>query len=93
LISGSLKVQRVLVLGMFSVIVTNLLTHTGFISRISFYFDGFLIVAVPIAVLRLFSSDSRLYVLLAFFAASAILYFRAIIASGNGVTPYSSWLF
>ena len=90
---SSIKVNQVLMLyALLGIVLSNILTYSGFITRISYYWEIFLVVALPLAVCGAFHAWSRVVLYFSLFIISTVLYFRGVFVSSNGVMPYSTWL-
>ena len=93
LMRGSAVENRIMLMGMFGVLVSNFLNYSGFVSRVSYFWERFLIAAIPVAIFSVYKSFSRAFLCFIFFSVSSLFYFRAVFVGSNKVTPYYSWLF
>lgn len=85
--------EKVMLLAMLGILIANITNYSGFISRISYFWDVFMIAAIPIAIFSTYRSWLQVILNFFFFTTAAVFYFRALFVSSNRVMPYSSWLF
>ncbi|WP_158020773.1 EpsG family protein [Salinivibrio kushneri] len=83
---------KVMLLGMLGVISANILNYSGFVSRLSLYWELFLILALPIASSYFYRFRFKVLISFLLFFVASIFYYRAVFVSSNNISPYSSWL-
>lgn len=84
--------KQVLIISLYGVIFSNILTFSGYIARIAHYFSIFQIIALPIVINYLFKGRTRYFVNIILFIFISIFYFRSVLISSHGQYPYSTWL-
>lgn len=90
-ISPSIE-KQVLLISIYSVILSNILTHLGDLSRLSLYFEIFQIIAIPITINHYLKGNSRYLFNISTFVLVSLFYYRSIFINSNGQYPYTSWL-
>jgi len=70
------------------IIFSNIFFHAGFVNRIAFYFDVFLILSLPIAVHYMFKRANRAIVTFSLYCCCALFFARSLTTGLYDVLPY-----
>jgi hypothetical protein len=79
------------VMGLFSILIFNVFSNIGLVSRVILYVTAFFPVSVPFVVF-LFKGWGRVIVSYLLGALFILLYIRGILTNSNGVFPYETFI-
>lgn len=74
------------------IVASNMLAGLGWLSRLSDYYDIFVILLIPILIYRLVHKNTRPLVVVFLVGFCTLFYFRLLLIGSHGVAPYASWV-
>lgn len=74
------------------IVASNILAEFGWLSRLSDYYDIFVILFIPILVYRLVHENTRPLLTLFLVGFCTLFFLRLMLIGSHGVVPYESWV-